>query len=190
MLKKTNFTKNGKTLFVEFISILFAVFLALIANQWNENIKHTKLAKQSINNIKTEIQNNSNTLDSMLVKHKIIIDAFENAISAPDTSESEMDISVTFSLISSNAWETTKLTQAISYINFETVSDISAIYQYQSYYETLINNYALNYLMTASEIDTIEEAKQQLNKLKSIYQIESKLSGYYKNLLPKLKTTK
>ena len=53
----------------------------------------------------------------------------------------KLDLNVNFQLLSNAAWDAAKLTQAIVYINIETVMDISMLYKLQDYYHTFVKDY-------------------------------------------------
>ena len=49
---------NKQQLVLEFISVVFAVLLALLLNNWRENIKSERVADRVLENIKQEILSN------------------------------------------------------------------------------------------------------------------------------------
>ena len=49
---------NIQRLIFEFISVSFAVLIALLVNQWREDHNNGKLAEKAIYNIKQELQEN------------------------------------------------------------------------------------------------------------------------------------
>ncbi|MFT3737493.1 MAG: hypothetical protein QM786_01925 [Breznakibacter sp.] len=143
-MEPTNKEWKGKLVF-EFISIVFAVFLGLMLNQCSDNYNNKKTAKKSLANILVEIKDNKGKVEKMLEKHKKVLENIDRFLAEmdsgrePDGANLDMD----FVLITSTAWETAKLTQAIAHMDIGLVSDIAGTYGYQEYYEAVVKHFVL-----------------------------------------------
>lgn len=60
---------NSK-LIIEFVSITFAVLLALMVNQYKDNRSNKILVKKTLANIRTEIEENKSTVEEMMAIHQ------------------------------------------------------------------------------------------------------------------------
>ncbi len=180
----------NQTLLIEFVSVFLAVFLGFMANQWRDSYNNSKLAKQTVENIQFEIRNNSKTLTGMLENHKVQqkkIDRLMEIIDDPKATEN-ITLDLQFKLISSNSWETAKLTQAVAYMDVKQVSDIAAVYEIQEYYKNLVDDFTRSTNVISS--DDVKEAKISLLKIKralgKIVPMESDLLVYYRELQKKI----
>jgi len=61
-MKKLNIDLPWTKLLVEFFSIVFAVFFALLVDEWKDDKDNKRMAERAINNIRSEIQNNYDSL--------------------------------------------------------------------------------------------------------------------------------
>ena len=144
-MKKKSAFFNSRIL-IEFLSISFAVFLALLVNQWKENRHNKKLAEISLKNIRLEITNNKSTVEEMLPTHKKImtkLDSLEK-LAENNVNIDSCDLNINFQIISNTAWDAALLTQAIAYIDLETVMEISMLYKLQDYYQGFVKDYVSN----------------------------------------------
>ena len=180
----------NQTLLIEFVSVFLAVFLGFMANQWRDSYNNSKLAKQTVENIQFEIRNNSKTLTGMLANHKVQqkkIDRLMEIIDDPKATEN-ITLDLQFKLISSNSWETAKLTQAVAYMDVKQVSDIAAVYEIQEYYKNLVDDFTRSTNVISS--DDVKEAKISLLMIKralgKIVPMESDLLVYYRELQKKI----
>ena len=180
----------NQTLLIEFVSVFLAVFLGFMANQWRDSYNNSKLAKQTVENIQFEIRNNSKTLTGMLANHKVQqkkIDRLMEIIDDPKATEN-ITLDLQFKLISSNSWETAKLTQAVAYMDVKQVSDIAAVYEIQEYFKNLVDDFTRSTNVISS--DDVKEAKISLLKIKralgKIVPMESDLLVYYRELQKKI----
>ncbi len=174
-----------KKLVFEFLSVSFAVFIALMANQWRDNYNNDKLAKQSINNIQEEIVDNKDVILKSITEHKqllVFVDSIMPLINDDDIdSDSDSTIAVSFKLLNSTSWQTAQLTQSISYMDLNLVNKISKIYIYQEYYQEIIKDFILKNLVQKNV--NIEYMEYIQNLLISIVPIEETLNDNYDKLL-------
>jgi len=60
---------NFRKLFLEFFSVAFAVFIALIANQWRDSYNKARFAQKSIQSIRVELTENKENIEMILPNH-------------------------------------------------------------------------------------------------------------------------
>ncbi|MCB8963670.1 MAG: hypothetical protein H6536_01340 [Bacteroidales bacterium] len=162
-------TKNSiayKKLAFEFISVSFAVFLALMLNQWKDNYNNQKLVKQTLTNINIEVKQNSERVKEMLDSHKLLLTKIESILAHIERGKipNETLGELSFSLISTTAWETAKLTQAIAHMDINLVSEIAGIYEYQEYYRSIVKQYSLS-----NEMNKLFESEKEILENKKFF---------------------
>ena len=172
-----------KKLLTEFISVSFAVLLALIVNQWRENHNNNLLAQQAVENIKEEVTDNKKDIIGLIQSHKLLLSTLDSILKIDDITDSTDviigDIDIT--LINSSAWEMAKVTKAVFYINYNDINTLAKVYNFQSYYESIVHNYILsNYGVGNNNLNKIHEMR---SFLKSIIPMEKDLKIYYEILL-------
>ncbi|MBV7267772.1 hypothetical protein [Winogradskyella luteola] len=182
-------TKNSsKKVIFEFFSITFAVILGFLVNQWNENRKNTNLAEQSLERIIIEVKENQEKIAQKLTDHNetlALIRAIKKSVEN-NTAPTDDSVSFSFEFTNSSAWETAKLTEAISYMPLEKVSELSMVYDLQSYYERFFKDYTLGQALNPNKNEDLEQV-DILNQLEKTVQnaigIEENLNNAYLNLL-------
>lgn len=168
------------TIIVEFVSILFAVLLALGINQWKDNRNNHKLAVSSLEKINHEISENKEILSAMITAHeksKLKIDSLLIKYKNPQFTVDSVDFS--FVLINTTSWETAKLTNAISYMKFDLVTNLSKIYHFQNYYEEIVKVYVKDNLYNKPLIYDRRYYLKLKTFLETIIPLEKILLNYY-----------
>lgn len=182
MKLKLIFLKNR--LFFEFISISFAVFLALVVNQCRDNYNHRKSAEQSVANIHDEVLQNKKLMLAIIKEHQKFL-ALADSLSLDTDNElndsEDSTIHMNFTLLNATSWETAKLTQSISYMDVNLVNKISKIYLFQDYYQTFTKDFILKNITSRTLDEEYLAYIQQL--LSSIIPIEEELVKHYDLLL-------
>ena len=116
---------------VEILSVVFAVLLALGVDEWRETKKNEALALQAEINLKDEIDLNIERLRVMISENKervILIDSLIGHYNAQPKLRGIELPALTFSLLSTAAWQSVKTTKAINHIKFDMVLFYSAFY--------------------------------------------------------------
>ena len=172
-----------KKLLFEFISVSFAVLLALFVNQWRENHNNNLLGQQAIENIKEEVVDNKEDIIGLIQSHKLLLSTLDSIVRIENTTDSTDVIigNIEITLINSSAWEMAKVTKAVFYINFNDINTLAKVYNFQSYYESIVHNYILsNYGVGNNNLNKIHEMRSFLN---SIIPMEENLKIYYERIL-------
>ena len=79
---------DASDLLVEIISIVLAILLALAVNNWVEARKHQELVRQSLSEIRAEVQLNLSQLDEAAPFHQRILRGFNALLSKNSAAES------------------------------------------------------------------------------------------------------
>ncbi|MDW3209747.1 MAG: hypothetical protein R8N23_07765 [Reichenbachiella sp.] len=187
----------GKLL-TEFISVVFAVLLALGLNHWREANNDEKLAEKALVNIFLEIQANQKEVeaeipsyDEQIAEVKVFKDAFDKGEGMPYSLGFNMPV------LSRSAWNVANSTGAIKDFDLNMLMELSDIYTFQEMY----HNNGVNYMLSMHSVDAKkdENAKAIVDsnygqlktfkhwsiQLSAIYQEFIKTYGsQYKELLP------
>jgi len=137
---------NLKKYIVDGLLIVFSVLFALTINKLAENYQTEKRKKIAINNIKSELKNNSKVVKEWNVKHLEIKQRLGDILKGKNDSLKSQLLagnSLHFevltnkkgfinSLMTNTAWETAKTTGIISEFDFETTQRLTYTYALQN----------------------------------------------------------
>jgi|GEM_PF-3276223 len=137
----------GKLL-IEMVSIVLAVLLALAVDQWREGRSNETLAREALNRIVAELKANVTELEEVLKDHQVVSDRLKNVIEKLEKAEDDPGIQINFNftlgILKRTAWQTAIVTQAVRYMDFQVVQELSEIYEvvdiYKSHMENTIKN--------------------------------------------------
>jgi len=176
---------NFQRLAFEFISVSFAVLIALLVNQWREDHNNGKLAEKAIYNIRQELQENKEVMDILIPSHKSILSHIDSIIGRKENYNSTVDsiISIDVALISSSAWEMAEITNAIFYLNFDDANKMAKVYNLQSYYESIIKQFILKNSYSYHSDQDLEFLRNNKQFLETIIPLEEDLQNYFNLLL-------
>lgn len=179
-MKKQKIEIPWTKIIVEFVSIVVAVFMALLVDEWKDNHNNKQLARNAMENITLEIQKN---YDSVLVYHQTYnlrikeIDSLLYLIRMKSPNVSLKGYQ--FVILYGTAWDAAKLTQAFNYMEFEEVGKLSDIYNLQNIYNTTVQN-IMNDLLFTEDADSYDEAEKVLQRHKRVF---SGINGFEDQLL-------
>ena len=175
---------NIKKLVFEFLSVSFAVFIALIANQWRDSYNKGKSAQNSIQSIRVELTENKENIETILPNHIESLRQIDSLIQLMPNDSIDIDVvdTLKIKLVGSSAWEMSKLTKAVYYIDFDEVNILAKVYTFQGYYESIVKNYIIKGSNTIQDSD-LNELRKVKNFLESIIPLEKDLKGYYNDVL-------
>ena len=176
---------NIKRLISEFVSVSFAVLIALLVNQWREDHNNGKLAEKAIYNIKQELQENKDAMAILIPSHKSILSQIDSIIVRKENDNSTVNsiISIDVTLISSSAWEMAEITNAIFYLDFDDANKMAKVYNLQSYYESIIKQFILKNSYSYQSDQDLEFLRNNKQFLETIIPLEEDLQNYFNLLL-------
>ncbi len=192
-MKKINIDIPWTRIIIEFFSIIFAVFLALLVDQRKEENRNHKMAERALNNIVSETQKN---YDSLLAYHTLFNKRIKDIDSLINLAKHNKPFNIKgyqFMTLYSTAWETAKLTQVFNYMDFVTVGEISDVYNNQQLYTGIVQK-IIDDMIFSANINTLKEAATLLQKHRSLFisinMIEGQLLESYKKFLHDRKVLK
>ncbi len=150
---KTSFV----TIIVEVVSIILAVIIGFIVNEWREDRSNNVNAESALNRITTEIKQNLLQLQSKQIYYQKMDSVFESLVLA--NAEFVFDIEaipgwrgLNPPTLSTSAFETATTIGIFSLIDFETADHITKIYLLQNALQQLNTN-TLNSLISGNMYD-------------------------------------
>ncbi len=129
ILKNISFTQVA----IEFISVVFAVLLALGLNSYKQTLDTEKEAQILKDAILGECKSNLVKIDSILIKNQEYRD-FLDSIVRLEESEFQFYFSYEFELLTKGAWEIAQNHSAINTLDPKFVLTVSDLYNSQSFY--------------------------------------------------------
>lgn len=125
----------GKLL-MEFVSVVFAVLLALGLSHWRQTAAEEKLAEKALVNVFLEIyRNQKDVADEMisyqerLKKVQVYKDAYDNG------DEVKYSLGFNIPLLSNAAWNVANSTGAVKDFDQELLLELSSLYAFQEMYQ-------------------------------------------------------
>jgi len=153
-LKKSGTDKPGNiklfigTLFIEIISIVLAVLLALAVDEWRENRANAQLARETLRRITVELKLNVTELESIIKKHQAMHDQLKGLLDnnqiKVDESENDINFKIQLGVLHRSAWQTAIFTQAFRHMDFQVVQELSEIYEVHDLYKVHLENIIKN----------------------------------------------
>ena len=195
---------NLKKYIVDGLLIVFSVLFALTINKLAENYQTEKRKKIAINNIKSELKNNSKVVKEWNVKHLEIKQRLGDILKGKNDSLKSQLLagnSLHFevltnkkgfinSLMTNTAWETAKTTGIISEFDFETTQRLTYIYALQNIITEKSSMKILNLLYDSmgKEIDKKNTILIQLyTQISDLVSQEQELENLINNTIKDLK---
>ncbi len=125
-------------LVVEGAFVLIAVVLALAADEWRENRSNAELASRAEQSIFEEVRSNRQELlrqrgeqVAMLAR----VDSLVQQLDADRESVDSLSLNFDLALLSNAAWEAARMTQAVHFMPFDRVRELSDVYEIQDLYD-------------------------------------------------------
>jgi|GEM_PF-1138874 len=183
-------------LITEFFSVLLAVFLAFLLNEWRTDRSDHHQANLAMQAVEAELGRNlafleansrfHDTLHRSLVRQIEMLNRGE--ITSKEIVYIQEGIPLNLVKLNDNAWIATRETQAIEHIPFELVRDLSEIYHDQEAYNILVQAFYDNLFKNLDFYEGHEHSALYLLEtlFGSIVQVEDQLMKEYGKGLDKI----
>ena len=183
---KENLREQFPTILVEVVSVVFAVLLALAVNAWQERRAEDHLAQEAWQRIEAEIRLNRDELATSLPEQRATLEEFRQTVARYETEPGDsVRIELTTGSLRDAAWQTALVTQAVRFMDFEKVSDLSAIYNLQGMVDEAVDRV----LSTMTAVELFDDAqrlagfKSLRNTYAQLLDLESQLLEIYDEFL-------
>ncbi len=162
-MKKVNI--SVPQLLIEFLSVVFAVLLALGLNSY----KQSRDVRQSANTLRSaiisECKKNLSKIDSVLIKNRDYEAFLDSLVRLDEDKVSGLYFSYSFQLLTNGAWVITQNSSAANTIDQEFLLDAADIYHSQEFFHDFSTQFFQNVGMILSNDDQRKES----NLVHSLY---------------------
>lgn len=139
----------------EIFAIVFAVLLALWVEDWWAEVERQERADLHLERIRAEIADNRSSLKGVIEQHETYIAGLEAALAEGDIALQQIGpfLQAEGGAVSEAAWRSAQISQSVSKMPFETVSDLAGLYDTQAYYTGYVNSFFQRYVDLISDIE-------------------------------------
>ena len=179
-------------LFLEAAMIFFAVMLALAAEEWRENRDRLELADRALRSVVEEMRSNLGELENTGVRNAERLEAARIVLEelAAGRDQGDADVGLEVALLSAAAWESAQMSQAVQYLDFDVMRDLSEVYEIQALYDRMqagaVDN--MTQMMRTAEQDPVAAVRQGMISLSVLTDLHASLIEVYRNALEMLDT--
>ena len=173
----------------EFLSIVFAVLLALGLNSYKQN-KDLQAESQILSNkILSECQKNLASLDTVLSQNKEFMVYLDSLRELKDEVKG-FGLDFSNELLSGSAWKFTQASRAFQLMDQEFLDDATELYEVQAFYMDISNDMFRNLgeiILRADNLKTRTMVNTLHYYLQNIVNVADDLKGNYEEFLEKYK---
>ena len=115
---------------LEALFVVFAILLALAADEWREERQRREIAERALEAIEAEMVENRDELLTARDSNLVLLTRLQEAVSDDEAAEG-ISLQYEYATLSGAAWETAQVTQAVHYADFELVQRLARVYDMQ-----------------------------------------------------------
>jgi hypothetical protein len=186
--KKEHWNESFRAIFVEVVSIVLGVLLALAVNEWRAQRIHDSEAESALQNIKNEVISNQKTLDAIHANNLTTVELMKEKSGGGEDRKFIPGMQ-----LKSSAWQTLLSTGTSNYVDYETILVLSDTYSLQEIYTKtgqMLTESAMNMSAYAvaqgTDIDNDRFSKQFSDYMNMIVQVEEELLKSYRKSIERL----
>ncbi len=178
---------------LESLFIVFALLGALAIDEWRDEQNRSQLAFSAELAIIDELKNNRHQLQENLTKHQEMLRTLERKISKFQADKSEapnFDFNFSMALLTSAAWDSARMTNAVQNMPLERVNQYSTVYSYQELSITTQNN-LIDKLFTIGDLEDSEFVGFTSgfnHRLSILIEVNQELMGLYARTISDFET--
>ncbi len=179
-------------LLLEAAMIFFAVMLALAAEEWREQKDRIELADRALRSVFEEMRSNLDELETTGVRNAERLEAASVVLAELEAGrdQGDADVGLEVALLSSAAWQSAQMSQAVQYLDFDVMRDLSEVYEIQDLFDRVqagaVDN--MTEMMRTAEQDPVAAVRQGVISLSVLSDLHGSLMEVYRNTLEKLET--
>lgn len=131
--------KRLPDLMVEAGMIFLAVVLALAAEEWREKQDRQDLADRALHSVVEEIRSNLVELERTAPRNVERLEAAREVLKELEVGgeSGDADIGLEVSLLSTAAWQSAQMSQAVHYFDLDAMRQLSEVYEIQEMYDRM-----------------------------------------------------
>lgn len=115
---------------IEGLFVVFAILLALAADEWREDKQKAEIAERALQGIEAEMKANRVELESSRGPNLEVLERLVAEVEDGEPARS-MNVQFEYALLSSAAWRTAQVTQATHYVDYNLIQQIAKLYDVQ-----------------------------------------------------------
>ena len=179
-------------LVLEAAMIFFAVMLALAAEEWREQKDRIELADRALRSVIEEVRSNLDELETTGVRNTERLESASAILAELEAGrdQGDADVGLEVALLSSAAWQSAQMSQAVQYLDFDVMRDLSEVYEIQDLFDRVqagaVDN--MTEMMRTAEQDPVAAVRQGVISLSVLTDLHGSLMEVYRNTLEKLET--
>jgi hypothetical protein len=177
-------------LLLEAAMIFFAVMLALAAEEWRENRDRLELADRALRSVAEELRSNLEELERTGERNAGRLEAAGTVLAELEAGQDQgnADIGLEVSLLSTAAWQSAQMSQAVQYLDFDIMRTLSEVYEIQDLYDRVQTGAVDNMteMMRTAEEDPVAAVRQGVISLSVLQELQGSLLEVYRNTLDEL----
>jgi hypothetical protein len=170
--------------------IFFAVMLALAAEEWRENRDRLELADRALRSVAEELRSNLEELERTGERNAGRLEAAGTVLAELEAGQDQgnADIGLEVSLLSTAAWQSAQMSQAVQYLDFDIMRTLSEVYEIQDLYDRVQTGAVDNMteMMRTAEEDPVAAVRQGVISLSVLQELQGSLLEVYRNTLDEL----
>lgn len=175
---------------VEASMIFLAVLLALASEEWRESRDRHELADRALHAVTGEIRSNLDELERAGPPNAARLEAAREALARLEEGQEldAADIGLEIALLSSAAWESARMSQAVQFIDLDIVRELSEVYEVQALYERMQLGMVdrIGDLVRVAEEDPTAAVREGVSSAGMLQEVRSSLAGVYSAALEEL----
>ncbi|MEP5612350.1 MAG: hypothetical protein ABJP45_08870 [Cyclobacteriaceae bacterium] len=171
----------------EFLSIVFAVLLALGLNSYKQNQDLKAESEVLSNKILSECQKNLSNLDTVLTQNKEFMIYLDSLRELKDEVDG-FGLDFSNDLLSSSAWKFTQASHSFQLMDQEFLDDATELYEIQSFYMEISNDMFRNLgevILRADDLKTRTMISTLHYYLRNIVNVADDLKENYEDFIAK-----
>jgi chromosome segregation ATPase len=170
-------------LLLEAAMIFFAVMLALAAEEWREKNDRLELADRALQSVVEEMRSNLDELETTGVHNTERLESANAVLAELEAGRDQggADVGLEVALLSSAAWQSAQMSQAVQYLDFDVMRELSEVYEVQDLYER-VQSSAVDHMtaaMRTAQDDPAAAVRQGVISLALLADLRTSLAEVY-----------
>ena len=184
--------KRFPDLVVEAGMIFLAVVLALAAEEWRENRDRQALADRALYSVVEEVRSNLDELERSAPSNIARLEAARAVLEEMEAGDEsgDVDIGLEVSLLSTAAWQSAQMSQAVHYFDLDAMRQLSEVYEIQEMYDRMQTGMVdgMGDLMRIAREDPEAAVRQGVSGVGMLVGFQETLAETYRHTLEQLET--
>ncbi len=184
--------KRLPDLMVEAGMIFLAVVLALAAEEWREKRDRQELADRAHSSVVEEIRSNLAELERTAPRNVERLEAAREVLKELEAGvePGDADLGLEVSLLSTAAWQSAQMSQAVHYFDLDTMRQLSEVYEIQEMYDRMQTGIVdgMGDLIRIAREDPEAAVRQGLSSIGLLVGFQETLAETYQNTLQQLRS--